>query len=901
MNVKNRVNELLAIMFAAVTMCCVASPTMLSVDESVVVHCRKVMEPNVLGELFLYDLFKNVAKKRIITRDYPYWSPEDVPKSYVNRFPRAWNIVNGVLTIVYPDFFSSATADVLFQRMTMTELEAFCEDDAKWNTRTSCVEIDSRGLDFMASGPFPIFQGRGLTVRELSLPWYAIGDAGMVVRLPSDRLPSYGIHRWSPEGRTISNLWVEVSWDGSIQSHENRGALTCFDGFYPVAGVCILGKNVRSDIADFIAPGKADWLIWERKDDEYRLCQMRDGRWSVCESASRKDAPKIIVVNNEEKSVFLSFSLEFDAGDVSNSIKRTIAYLKEHDVLHPERPKLSSRAPTNGDLAIEKNCKTGGSETSLLVPVANRETVRKDSGRNKINKIDTAAIKRLPPEEQAKKGAELYENPETRNEGLAILRRSAKNGSPFALARLSALYYLGEGGVRMDYDTALRLMKSAAAKGFPRFLLPIAEAEAALKREKARKSTRKSIGLGDGYAGRLEPYKVTPELRKQLDQFGLAAGWFRRNPIPDGALKPHEAEGLLCNELPYLLYTPPQSGQKPVPMIVYFGGTGEQGSDLMAHFRQTTIFSKVTSPEFQKKHPCYLFAPMVPKGAHIACLKGWSPPMADLLCDAMFAVIREEKNPRVDVGRIYLTGLSYGGSAAWSFPFGYPGRFAASLPVGGYVSQQTIPDSNPGNIWLIYNEDEYSSDHARKELADIKRIVAERGGEFRVSPIPDKGHNAWDKAWCEEAVWDWMFSKSTMRTRAKKSNGVSSDFHDAVCTASKPGRDDGTGPARAADGLDATCYVSAEAVSRGDWWQIEFAQPLTGRITVKSGYRNGTGHVSSAHIEVSSNGRIWNMAGRFRRVNGECTFVPRGPIKYLRVISDSKGGEILVLREIVVQ
>ena len=30
-------------------------------------------------------------------------------------------------------------------------------------------------------------------------------------------------------------------------------------------------------------------------------------------------------------------------------------------------------------------------------------------------------------------------------------------GSPFALARLSALYYLGEGGVRQDYDMALKL------------------------------------------------------------------------------------------------------------------------------------------------------------------------------------------------------------------------------------------------------------------------------------------------------------------------------------------------------------------------------------------------------------------------------------------------------------
>ena len=560
---------------------------------------------------------------------------------------------------------------------------------------------------------------------------------------------------------------------------------------------------------------------------------------------------------------------------------------------------------------VYATCEINESVTSRTVSVSEREKTEESPSHGETNRIDTAAIKKLPSEEQAKKGAELYENPETREEGLAILRKSAKNGSPFALARLSALYYLGEGGVKKDYGTALRLMKSAAAKGFPRFLLPIAEAEAALKREKERKLTKKTIGLGDGYAGRLEPYKVTPELRKRLDEFGLTAGWFRRDAIPEGVLNPNEEKRLLCNELPYLLFTPTKCGQKPVPLIVYFAGTGEQGTDLTAHFHQTTIFSIVTSPEFQKKHPCYLFAPMVPKEAQIACLKEWSPPMADLVCDAMYAVIRGAKTPKVDLNRLYLTGLSYGGRAAWTFPFGYPGRFAASIPVAGYANAETVPDSNPGSFWFVYNEGEYASEKARRGLADMARVVAERGGEFRMSPIPDKGHNAWDKAWREDAVWDWMFSKSNNGSKGSKRPAPSDrrmagrrtplDLTGAVCKAAKPGRDEGTNPSRAADGLDATCYVSAEPVVRGDWWQIEFAQPVGGRITVKSGFRNGSDRAQAAYVEVSADGRKWTTAGRFKRTDGECTFVPRGAVKFLRVVSDSKEGETLVLREVAVE
>ena len=518
---------------------------------------------------------------------------------------------------------------------------------------------------------------------------------------------------------------------------------------------------------------------------------------------------------------------------------------------------------------------------------------------------------KLPIDEQAKKGAELYERLDTREEGLVILKKAANEGSPFAMARLSALYYLGEGGLRQDYDKALRLMKSAVARGFPESLLPIRDAEAALHSSKSADGNPKPVAKpGSGYPGRIAPYSVSAELKRHLDRFNLTARWFYRDSLADGMVEPCDVGDLLANKLPYLLFTP-KRGQRPVPMVVYFGGTGEQGTDLAAHFNQTTLFSIVTSPEFQKRHPCYLFAPMVPKGSDIRCLKSWSPPTADLVCDAMYAVIRAAKNPQVDTNRIYLTGLSYGGSAAWTFPFGYPGRFAASLPVAGFASVRSVPDERPGSIWLLYNEGEYSSQKGRKELADIAHIIAERGGEFRFSSFPDKGHNAWDKAWREDAPWEWMFSKTTTALSGGNSQNSSRSgstisrsrvfLEGAACTAVKPGRDGGTGPERAADGLDATCYVSEKPLSRGDWWQIEFAQPASGRITVKSGYRDGTGYIKSAHVETSNNGSKWTIAGHFRRSNGECTFVPLAPVKLLRVVSESQSGETLVLREVVVQ
>ncbi len=522
-----------------------------------------------------------------------------------------------------------------------------------------------------------------------------------------------------------------------------------------------------------------------------------------------------------------------------------------------------------------------------------------------------AALGNSDLDKRVQKGAELYERPETREEGLSILRKAANEGSPFALARLSALYYLGEGGFRQNYEKSLRLMKEAVARGFPKDQLPLEEVEVACHRARSdAKKTQSAARPGCGYPGRLGAYEVRPELKRHLDRYGLTAGWFHRDVLPEGMQKHKEPAELTANKLPYLLFVP-KRGQKPVPMLIYFGGTGEQGTDLVAHFNQTTIFSTITSPKFQEMHPCYLFAPMVPKGAAIRCMKECSPPMADLVCDAMYAVIRDARNPSVDTNRLYLTGLSYGGSAAWTFPFGYPGRFAASLPVAGYADASSVPDEKPGSFWFLYNENEFQSESAKRGLSEMARIVSERGGEFRSSAFPDKGHNAWDKTWREAGVWEWMFSKTADGRgpgRAAKVTGSASprrrtpaSIEGAVCTASKPGRDGGTGPDRAADGLEATCYVSAEPVRRGDWWQIEFAQAVSGRITVKSGYRNGTGRVVNARVETSFDGLRWQPAGRFRRDSGECAFVPRASVKFLRVVSDSHSGETLVLRELEVR
>lgn len=415
---------------------------------------------------------------------------------------------------------------------------------------------------------------------------------------------------------------------------------------------------------------------------------------------------------------------------------------------------------------------------------------------------------------------------------------------------------------------------------------------------------------GYGYPGRLEAYRASPELKAKMAKFCLTAGRFVRQVVPDGYLMPDEEFPL--NEIAYLLYVP-KRGPKPAPMVVYFGGTGEQGEDLTCQFGQTTLFEKLTTLEFQKSHPCYIFAPLMPKGMTMrASLPGASSRLADLTCDAMYMVIASVGSPHVDTNRLYVTGLSWGGGAAFDLPCSYPGRFAASVPISSIQSPFRIPKEFPGNYWMIYNESVYGSEWSQQAIREMEEVVRARGGDFRRSTFPDMGHDAWQKAWSEDVVWEWMFSKTLAKKKKRTihsgmvfAKDVDSAFHCLIvkskCSSSVPGKDARHGPERVVDGLDSTAYVSEKSVERGDWLEIEFPESIKGTVRFYSGFRNGKALLHSAFVESSKGDGKWRRVGFFSAKTGEARVVMRTPVKCLRVVYGGPKPQTMVLRKVVLE
>ena len=412
----------------------------------------------------------------------------------------------------------------------------------------------------------------------------------------------------------------------------------------------------------------------------------------------------------------------------------------------------------------------------------------------------------------------------------------------------------------------------------------------------------------DGRRGRLEPYAETAELKALMSRYGgMSAGWYRREHLPemtDGAAS--AAKGCPVGALPYLLVRP-KRGKRPVPMVVYFGGIGEHGTNLVRQFNQPLVFERLSAPKFQAENPCYVFAPMLPKGGVIRhAMPVGASPLADLVCEAMSAVVASLKDPPVDTNRLYLTGLSWGGVAAFELSCGYPGRFAAAVPVSCIQTPLRIPPEKPGNYWMLYNESSFRSDGSRWAIREMERIVRVGGGDFRSSTFPDSGHDAWRKAWLEDATWAWMFSRTADGSPVRRVRRQFGSFRDpmsragVVCSASVPGVDERHRPEHGADGLDATCYVSARPASRGDWWMVEFPSPVSGRVTVFTGTKDGEGRLSAGRVETSRDGRRWARAAAVSRKTGAASFVLRVGARFVRLLPEPSRPEVLTVRDVVV-
>jgi predicted peptidase len=204
------------------------------------------------------------------------------------------------------------------------------------------------------------------------------------------------------------------------------------------------------------------------------------------------------------------------------------------------------------------------------------------------------------------------------------------------------------------------------------------------------------------------------------------------------------ADGMATDkELRYWLFLPAdyEKPSEPTPLLLFLHGSGERGDDL-------ELVKKHGPPkiladcERAKSWPFITVSPQCPQETR------WNAAELAKLVEHV------ANTHRVDRRRIYVTGLSMGGSGTWDLLDAYPGTFAAAIPICGKGDPGAAERLAKTPVWIFVG----AKDKAEtvETCVQMEQAVRASGGTAKITVYPDAQHDAWTETYNNPAVWDWL-------------------------------------------------------------------------------------------------------------------------------------------------
>ncbi|MEJ7590409.1 MAG: alpha/beta hydrolase-fold protein [Planctomycetaceae bacterium] len=195
-------------------------------------------------------------------------------------------------------------------------------------------------------------------------------------------------------------------------------------------------------------------------------------------------------------------------------------------------------------------------------------------------------------------------------------------------------------------------------------------------------------------------------------------------------------------EMNYLLYLPKDyDAQESWPVVLFLHGSGERGNDL-------ELVKKHGPPKLVsegREFPFILVSPQCPKD------RSWEPIEITALLDEVI------RNKKVDVDRIYVTGLSMGGFATWELAAFAPERFAAISPICGGGEPYWTRRFPHLPTWAFHGAKDLGVPLERsQEMIDAMK---EKGGTPKLTVYPDAEHDSWTETYNNPEFYEWLLAQ----------------------------------------------------------------------------------------------------------------------------------------------
>lgn len=131
------------------------------------------------------------------------------------------------------------------------------------------------------------------------------------------------------------------------------------------------------------------------------------------------------------------------------------------------------------------------------------------------------------------------------------------------------------------------------------------------------------------------------------------------------------------------------------------------------------------------------------------------------------------KNMPIDPNRIYVTGLSSGGSGTWESILNkkeFTDKFAAAVPVcgGEQIGNYDLPVQSNVAVWAFHGANDSGKDGGTEPEGSIRSV--KKLNDRNISPTakitiyPGMGHGIWSTVYNTPELYDWLLSQTNDTT-----------------------------------------------------------------------------------------------------------------------------------------
>jgi predicted peptidase len=197
--------------------------------------------------------------------------------------------------------------------------------------------------------------------------------------------------------------------------------------------------------------------------------------------------------------------------------------------------------------------------------------------------------------------------------------------------------------------------------------------------------------------------------------------------------------------LDYLLYLPKdydQNSSKRWPMILFLHGAGERGDNP----KFVGIWGPAQIVQ-EKDLPFIVLSPQCPSD------KTWANlllPVKELLDEIII-------NYRVDLSRIYVTGLSMGGYGTYLMMENYSKYFAAYAPICGGGNPMNVSSYAHIPGWVFHGDKDNAVPFYNAQVM-VDSLKA-KGADIKFTVYKGMDHYSWIPAYGESGLFDWFLTQ----------------------------------------------------------------------------------------------------------------------------------------------